>query len=278
MDLKDAARYFDHDPVYDGYSGALLFYGHTKPHNDHTSSGATSRRRTLVTIPTNAAPARGVVTLYSEQWLMGSNNPDTYQGNQIRRSFDMKKSTGLMKLLTPGQACLSGSGTDFHAHKEYFKDMVDPLTSSEYDVMWNIFCPPSEAVIKGSFFREGSIIFRVRNVYDTVELLNVAETDQLDADALQSATFTGNAGFNLITDVPTSSSVATTVIQTDVPKFYQFRTEQEAERKPGDRTVFVAKSAVTPKVSATFTMLGTSWRVLAVVSESDAWAMLVRRA
>lgn len=278
MDLKDAARYFDKDSVYDGYSGALLFVGHTKPHDDHTSSGATSRRRTLTTLPANAAPARGVVTLYGERWLVGSNNPDTYHGAQIRRNFDLKKSTGLMKLLTPGQACLSGSGTDFYVHKEYFKDMVDPLTTADYDVMWNIFCPLNEAVIKGSFLREGSTIFRVRNAYSTVELLNIAETDQFDSDALQSVTFGANAGFNLITDAPTAAAVTTTVIQTDVPKYYQFRTEQEAERKPGDRTVFVAKSAITPKVSATFTMLGALWRVLAVVSENDAWAMQVRRA
>ncbi len=277
MDLKDAARYYDKDPVYDGYSGALLFYGHTKPHDDHASSGATSRRRTLVTVPASTAPARGVVTLYGERWLMGSNNPDTYMGNAIRRSFDLKKTTGLLKLLTPGQACLGSSGTDFYAHKEYFKDMQDSLSESEYDTMWNIFCPLSESVVTGSFFKEGSTLLHVRNVYTTVELLAVAEVDELDADAAQSAVFTSNAQINLVTDLPISSAVTTPVIQTDVPKFYRFRTEVEADRKPGDRTVFVAKSAIAPKVGANFTMLGQTWRALAVVSENDSWALHARR-
>ncbi len=276
MDLKDAARFFDKDPVYDGYSSALLFYGHTSPHDDHTSSGATSRRRTLTTVPTNTAPARGVVLLYGERWLVGSNNPDTYYGAQIRRNFDLKKSTGLMKLLTPAQACLSASGTDFYAHKEYFKDTLDPMSSADVDTQWNIFCPTNEAVVKGSFLREGTTVYRVRNIYPTIELLHVAETDQFDADALQAVAFVSTGAIDPLTDLPAAIAISTTGIQTDQPKYYQFRLEAEAERKPGDRTVFVAKSVTTPTVGAIFTMLSKSWRVLSIVSEGDAWALQAR--
>ncbi len=278
MNLRDVARYYDKDPVYDGYSGALLFMGHTKSHDDHASSGATSRRRTLVTIPGTSVPARGVVTLYGDRWLMSTSNVDTYQGSNIRRSYDLKKSTGLLTLYTPGAACLSTPSTTFYAHKEYFRDVSNPRSESDMDLMWNIFCPLSDAVVKGSFLEDAFGLMRVRNIYRTVSGLAVAETDQFDAGARLAATFTSNGVHDMVTDTMTTISTATTVIQTDISKFYEFSTQDDAEVDPGDLAVFVAKTALTPKVGATFTMAGKPWRAVKVMEDLDAWVLQARLA
>jgi hypothetical protein len=278
MDFADAARYFFDDPVYDSYSGAYLYSSHTSPHDDHTSSGSTARRRTMTTIVNTTPPARYVVQVLGADWIVGNSNLDGFQGIPVRRSYGLKKSTGLLRLLTPAAACLNSSGTAFHAHKEYYKDLTNTLTDAEIDVQWNIFCPRNESVAKGSFFFDGASFFRVRSVYFSVDEYIVAETDQLDADASQAAVFTTTGALDILTDTTATSSVATTVVQTDVPKYFKFRTVAEADRKPGDRTVFVAKSVVTPAVGTTLTMLGATWRVLAVVSEGDAWALHCRLA
>lgn len=278
MDFADVASFFDDDPVYDSYTGALLFYCHTTPHDDSTSSGATSRRRTMTTEDSTVAPVRRAVHLYEDHWLVSNSHPDAFRGENVRRSYSLKRSTGLMAKLTPGQACLSAAGVSFHAHKEYFRDSANARTESDWDVMWNIFHAPAEDLSKGHFLRQGSTLYRVRNAYGTVEDLAIAETDQLDPDALQSATFTSLGGIDLVTDEPIASSTTTTAMQTDVAKFYEFRTLAEGTYQPGDRTVFVAKSAVTPKVNSTFTMLGSTWRAITVVDEQDAWAMLARLA
>lgn len=278
MNFRDAARFFDKDAVYDGYTSALLFYGHTTPHDDKSSSGATSRRRTLVTIPTTTAPARGVVLLFAERWLMGGSNPDPYEGANIRRSYDLKKATGLLSLYTPGAACLSTPSTTFYAHKMYYRDMTNPRTETDVDVMWNIFCPLSELVVKGSFLEDASGLMRVRNVYDTIEGYKVAETDQLDAGARQAITFIQNATRNLVTEAVTSVTTATNVIQMDMQKFYRFSTAADGEILVGDRVAFIAKSVITPKVGGTFTMLAKTWRIAKVMDEINAWAMQVRLA
>jgi hypothetical protein len=276
MDLAEASSFFDDDPVRDAYSGALLFYGHTSAHDDHTSSGATARRRTLAAAPEAAAPARGVVDLYGEVWLVSNSNLDSFDGVPIRRSFGLKKSTGLMTALTPAQACLGQAGTDFHAHKEYFRDNQDARTGSDWDVMWNIFCPPSEPVAKGTFLRQGGTLFRVRNAYTTVEELVIAEADQFDADALQSAVFT-SAVLDLVTDRRGTTTTSAQVVQTDLQKYYAFRTQAEGNAQAGDRAVFVAKSALMPAVGIEFTLQGAKWRTLAVVSEQDAWMLHARQ-
>lgn len=278
MDFYDAAHYFDQDRILDGYSGAFLFLGHTSAHDDHTSSGATSRRRTLTTVPGTVPPPRGVVEVFQEKWLLGSTNPDSFDGIDIRRNYDMKKTTGMLTLLTPAQACLAEPGHDFYAHKEFYRDTQNPMTDAEFDVMWNIFCPLSDNVQRGQFFRSEGRILRVRNAYDTAELLRIAETDEFDEDALQSAHFIETGAIDLGSDLPGVLDVTTTVIQTDVPKYYQFHAEAEPGQKPGDRTVFVAKSVLTPDVGTVFTMLGVRWRTLIVVDEQDSWALRARLA
>lgn len=275
MDLASASGFFSKDPVYDAYTGALLFYCHTTPHDDHTSSGATARRRTMTTAPGTTSPARGVVSIHGEVWLVSNSNIDSFGGAPVRRSYGLKKTTGLMQLLTPAEACLGSAGTSFYAHREYYRDMQDARTSADWDVMWNIFCPLGEGVAKGAFLRQGSTLYRVRNAYDTVEALVVAEADQLDTDAAQLLTFISTKR-DLVTEQPTTVAAPAAGIQTDPQKCYAFRTQAEGTLQPGDRAVYIAKSAYTPKMGNEFTMQGAKWRVVQVVSEADAWLLLAR--
>lgn len=275
MDFEDAASFFDDDPVYDAYSGALLFYCQTTVHNDQTSSGATARRRTMSTVPDTVAPPGGVVRVYGESWLVSDANTDGFLGEHVRRSYSLKKSTGLVTLLTPGQAALGSAGINFHAQREYFRDTQDARSSSDWDVMFNVFCPLSEPVVKGSFLRQGAELMRVRNAYPSIDGYRIAEADQLDADAFQPARFSKST-LDIVTDQRTLINVSTTVIQTDAAKFYQFRVQGEATNQPGDRCVFVARTALTPAVGTELEMMNTGWTVLAVVLEGDSWALHVR--
>lgn len=275
MKISAVARYFDREKVYDAYTGLLLFKGQMLSPAEHVS-GDTFRRHTLSTADGMVAPARGAVTIMGDVWLIGNNNPDGHNYTVMRRNFTLKKSTGLMNLLTPAQACLSATGTPTHSYKEYYRDSQNIPTEADLDTFWNIYCPQNEAVSKGSFFRQNGTIFRVRNVYNLPEGFNVAETDQFDADALQTITVTTNGELNLVTDTIPTVTVTTGAVQTDIYKFYRFSTEAEDKQKPGDRTVFIPKSAITPKILSTLTMLSKTWRVLAVVSEQDSWALHVR--
>lgn len=275
MEFSAIASFFDSDEVFDAYTGQLLFLAHATAHDDHTSSGATSRRRTLIAAVDTVAPARRVVRWYDTYWLVGNSNTDGFQGGEVRRNFGLKKSTGIMAALTPGQACLAAAGTAFHAHKEYYRDMTDAVSSADMDVMWNVFCPLGEPIAEGTFLEQDGVLLRVRNAYTTVDEYLVAEADQFDADARQVAVFSGPAALEFDT-AAAASPTTVNAIQTDVPKYYVFRNEAEAGTKPGDRTVFVAKSAITPIVGQHLQMMGANWRVLALVSEGDAWALRAR--
>ena len=66
----------------------------------------------------------------------------------------------------------------------------------------------AEPIVKGSFLRQGSMLYRVRNPYPSIDGFLICETDQMDADALQSATFTVTGTLNLVTDTYPTVSVA----------------------------------------------------------------------
>lgn len=277
MDIADAAAYFNRDEVFDAYTDVLLFMAHTSPHDDHTSSGATSRRRTMTAEVDTAAPGRRAIRWYGTYWIVGGDNTDSFLGSEVRRNFGLKKSTGLVHVVTPGQAASGQTGAvSFHTHKEYYRDMTDALTSADMDVMYNVFCPLGEPVYKGSFLLDGDLILRVRGTYESTDEFRVAEADQLDVDARQVAIFTGPAALEF-TAGASPNTVTVDVIQTDVSKAYRFRNEAESGSKPGDRIVFVAKSALTPVVGGHLRMLDANWRIITLDTEADAWILRARR-
>lgn len=275
MKIKNVSRHFNKDFVYDGYTNAFLFQGHTTAHNDHASSGATSRRRTLRTAVETAPPARRVVKIYTDYWLVGNSNVDSFNSAAIRRSYGLKKSTGLMALLTPAEACQAAVGTPLHAQKEFYRDTSNPLTESETDVMWNIFCPLNELVKQGSFLRQDGRLFRVRSAYPTVDEYLVAESDELDVDAYQSAVFTSAGDFDVASDTFERGGVQTSVIQFDDAKLYRFADLADSDRRPGDLSVITTASV---GVGARFAMLGSNWQVTATTPEGDAQLLHVRLA
>lgn len=277
MKLANVVRHFSKEKVFDAYTGAYLFSGHMLAPAAHVS-GDTFRRHTMSTVDGITPPARGAVSVLGDYWLIGNSNPDGFKGSVVRRNHSLKKSSGLLNLLTPAQACLSATGLPMHVYKEYYRDTTNAQSDAEFSTMWSLHCSINEATAEGSFFRDGASLLRVRNIYPIQEGFNIAETDVLDPDALQPVTFTSTGKVDLVTDLPTAMSVMTTVIQTDSSKFYVFATEAQDPRKPGDRTVFVAKSALTPAQGMTFRMLGQVWRVLALTSERDAWALHARLA
>lgn len=221
-------------------------------------------------------PSRRAVRIDDSYWIVGNANLDSFNGRPVRKSYGLKKATGLMTRLTPGHAALGNPGYDFYAQKDFFKDTTNALTQSDLGVMWNVFCPFDEALARGQFLRQDGRLFRIRNLYPTVDEYMIAEADELEPDALQIATFTLNGKLDIATDTYPTTTVVTQVIQTDPDKFYRYRDDTELTRQAGDIAVFAAQSALTVTTGAEFTMLGRAWRATLVQPEYDSWAILAR--
>lgn len=277
MDLADVSTYFDDDPVYDGYTGALLFNAQVSSFDDSHSDGATSRRRVLSLAPGYAMPTRRAVQLYGDNWIVGTGTPDGFYGSVVRQHFGMKLATDLLTLLTPGQVLANAAGTQAWVHKFYFKDALDSIDNAEIDTFWNIFIAPGEPASKGSFFKDaGGRLYRVRNDYLPVEGLRVCQSDTLDVGALRSVTWQTGA-YDPINDVVAAGSTVVQAVALETPKFYRFRELSDPALQKGDMAVFVP-TTVTPKQGDIFAMAGVNWRAVTVQAEMDVWAIHARRA
>lgn len=277
MDLLKASTFFDEDPVDDGYTGDYLFHAQTASFDDSNSDGATNRRRVLSTGATTVIPARRVIEMYGDRWIVGIGTPDGFYGEVMRQHYSMKRATDLMTLLTPNQLLTAASGTAAWVHRYYFKDGSDALTSSEIDTFWNIFLSPDEPASKGTFFKDATgRLYRVRNDYLPVEGLRVCQSDSLDAGALVSAVWSTGA-YDPITDTVAAGSTTVSAVMLETPKFYRFRALSDPLTERGDTAVFVP-ATITPKIGDTFTIAGKVWRAVIVQPEMDAWAVQARLA
>lgn len=276
MKYHNAAIYFNRESIFDGYHGNLLFRGQVRNFNDASSTGATLRRRALSVAPGTVLPARRCLQVGGSRWLVGIGVTDTFQGREARQTYNLRVGSSLFEILTPAQACSPlASSAVAYGYEGFFKDLQDNSTSSSYDTFWNLFFAPVEPINTGTFLRSGARLLRVRQNYVNAEQLRVAESDELDANWSQTAVFTNMGAYDPITDTYATTTVTVQAVLMDIFKFYRWRVEAEAGRKPGDKAVFVPPT-VTPAAGSTFSMSGGVWRVLAVQPELDALAIHAR--
>jgi hypothetical protein len=275
-ELHAVAVLFDQDPVYDGYSGSLLFHAQTASFDDSSSDGATARRRVLSIGPDVALPARRVISLYNERWVVGNGTPDGFLGAVIRQHYTMKKVTDLFSLLTPAQMLAAAAGTQAYGQRIYLKDIVNSLTDSQYDTQWNLFVAPSEPAGKGTFVRDSNgKLFHVRNDYLPVEGLRILQSDTIDQGLVSVSFETGS--YNPVTEVRAGGTTVANCLPMEIPKFYRFRALSDTPTQAGDMTLFVP-TAVALAQGMEFTMAAEKWRVVNFQPEADAQVALVRRA
>lgn len=276
MKLKSAARFFDDTPVYDGYTGAFLWNCQFSSFNDANAVGSTSTRRILSIAPGLALPTRRVVKIFDDKWLVGDGNPDSWKGAAIRQSFNMKKATSLVEILTPAQACLGQSGPTAYIQAIYFKDTFNSLNDADYGLFWNYFFAPNEPVSQGSFIRDGSRLLRVRGSYVPLEDLRIAQSDEQDTGPVAAVFDTGV--YDPLTDSFTASTISTFAITLDFNKTYSRLTQASEAPVRGDINALVPVSVLTPEPGKTVLIAGTTWRILSKDVEVDCWLLHLRRA
>lgn len=275
MKLKSAARYFDDTPVYDGYTGAYLFNCQFSSFNDANVVGSTSTRRVLSVAPGLQLPSRRVLKIFDDCWLVGDGNPDSWKGEVIRQSFNMKKATALVGLLTPGQACLGVAGTQAYTQAIYFKDTTNTQSDGNYDTFWNYYLAPVEPVSRGTIIHDGSRYLRARGAFLPLEDLRILQCDEIDQPPTAAVFETG--AYDPLTDSFTSAPVTTPIMVMDFQKAYRYQTPGASKEEPGDIAALAASSAVTPRVGSSLQIGGKPWRIVSLVADSDAWLLHLRR-
>lgn len=299
-DIFDVANHFNAVAVYDGYTGSFLFNGQFSNFMEAGPEGSISRRRTMSTAPSTTLPTRSVILVAGERWVIGNENLDTMCSAVIRQNHWLKKVTEQVALLSPGEAALGAAGMSVYVSKDYLKDTVEAITDATYDSFWNIYLSSAEIVAKGYFMRSGSRLFRVRGIHEDTSGHQNAACDELNTGAYVTVNLAVTHAYDPVADAyvpvagPTSGItnwgdyfldpvtggvvLSATGILLERSKVYTKKTEADSANMPGDKSLLLAMSAVTPIVGKIIQIDHVDWRVLNFTAELDAWVLHIRRA
>ena len=281
MKLKNAAKYFDTDSVYDAYSGDYLFKAQFSTFEGASPDGSFHRRRTVSVAPEVVAAPRRVVIVQGTTWIMGELIAEGFKDKPIRKSSSAKEVTGLYDLLTPGQAALrEPTGIkQLYGHANYLKDTVNSLTDSAYDPQYEVTFAFPEVIQAGNFLRSLEHFLHIRTVQFANEGYWIATADEIAAAPTQNSCEVAVvlAGtFNPITE-SYGVGTSTTGILLDMYKLYNFNTQADPRNQAGDMSLLVAKTAITPLAGQTLEVAGEEWRNIKFTSYHDAWNIQIRR-
>lgn len=280
MKLKQVSRYFDTCPVYDAYTGNLLFKIQTSTFLESAAEGSTAARRVVSLDPTLNVPPHSCILALDQIWITGASNPDEWKGDAIRKAYWTKLATDNLALLTPGQACLKQVGVPVFGSKQFLRDSLNGATDAELDPVWDISLSKSVLALRGYFLKSANTLYRVRVAYDDLDGFKTCQSDEVDEPVTQ-ISFRSTAVYNPVKDTYDPTYVSTTGILLDYPKSYVKIAETSPKPLQGDLNLVVAKAMVSPATGLELQVHEGKhqgyWRVLAYVEEHDSWKMHVRR-
>ena len=278
MKLRNAAKYFDNDSVYDAYTGALLFKAQFSTFESSDPDGSFQRRRTVSVAPDTVPASRRAVKVGDNYWIMGELVAEAFKDRPIRASASAKEVTGLYTLLTPGQAA-SKSATGLlqvYGHLNHLKDTVNTPTNSSYNPQYEMTLGITEAVQPGLFVRLYNQLFHTRSVHRAVEGFWVATVDQVAGaygGGEVQAIFAGT--YDPVTETY-ATGTAVDGILIDMYKLYNYTTAADDRNRPGDLSLIVAKTT-TPVIGQPIEVDGVQYQNTRFTSYLDAWNIHLRR-
>lgn len=278
MRLAAAARHFDKVLCQDAFAPTTQFRGQLDVYDDSKRDGATVVRRVLSVADGVEIPARRVLTILGEQWIVGAHQDDIYRGERLRRKYVIHRASGAASLQSVAQALGTG-GVSTYASKLWVKDLKEVEISSKLAGFFNIYLPQGEVVPAGSVITLASRAHLVRNYFTSAAGFLVAEVDELALDAVTVGTYTPQ-NYDPVTDNRTNGTpIALNVLRLRWQDHYAYANQAEPRYEEGDLRAFVRKTdVVTAKTNDRLTLGGEPWEIFAASSEGDCWGLHLRKA
>lgn len=280
MRLKSASRFFDTCPVYDAYTGTLLFKVQTSTFLESAKEGSTAARRVISVDPSFSIPTHNCLLALDQLMVVGAANPDEWAGSAIRKAYWTKLVTDNFTLLTPAQAALNSAGSPVFGSKQFLKVSSNALTDSEYDPYWAISISKNTTLERGYFLRSANTLYRVRAAYVDLDGFKTCEADEVDVNVVY-ASFSTTSSYDPVTDTFLPGLVTTTGVLLDLQKSYVKTSGTDLPFISGDMTLLVSKAALVVNIGQEFSISDSRykgrWRVIGLLEEHDAWNLHIRR-
>ena len=274
MKLSNIAGKFDNTVATDAY-GSYSFKCQLAPLELFKIDGVAVKKRSLSTTANVAMPARGVVSIDGENYLVGTGTPDFWKGSVIRRNYVVQGADGLATLNSiAGALAQTGETTAYAAHL-FARYLPESADSSKYPPQYQVFLAGVEVAPANSLVTISGQTYLIKESYVSTSGLRIALANMLDEPLFETISF-GAKTYDPVTDTYTSAASSVRIMRVKWQEHFHYLTIGSTNYERGDQQIFFLKSA-TPKPSDMLTLSDGVWRVLSVLDEGTHWSVHVRR-
>lgn len=275
MRLLDAARRFDRTTATDAYSAAtfkcqfeVLAYSKI--------DGVAVKKRQISTASSVTIPARRVVTIHGQTYLVGHGAPDFWNDDTIRLNYVVQGADGLANLTTIADELAGAAPGTAYAALAFAKYLPDAEDSSKYPPQYQVFLSGTESAPADSLVYLNSVWYLVKESYVSTSGLRVSLANVVESPNFEMATFTSRV-YAPLTDTYVDTPSAIKVFRIKWAEHFEYLSKATEQYERGDLTVMMLK-AVTPDPPDTLTLSDGVWRILSAQDEGLTWNCHARRA
>ena len=275
MRLLDAARRFDKTTATDAYS-ATTFKCQFEVLAYSKIDGVAVKKRQISTASSVTIPARRVVTIHGQTYLVGHGAPDFWNDDTIRLNYVVQGADGLANLTTIADELAGAAPGTAYAALAFAKYLPDAEDSSKYPPQYQVFLSGTESAPADSLVYLNSVWYLVKESYVSTSGLRVSLANVVDSPNFEMATFTSRV-YAPLTDTYVDTPSAIKVFRIKWAEHFEYLSKATEQYERGDLTVMMLK-AVTPDPPDTLTLSDGVWRILSAQDEGLTWNCHARRA
>ena len=281
MDLQSSLSYFDDISVKDGYSSAHLFYGQVELYDSSEGDAVLDYRRSI-SAATVVEPARGVVLVGSERYIVGRTIGDYFDGSLVWESLIGHPADYLFTLGSAKAFIDSTASYTLYGAVATLKSAKEVGESSQVFGVSSFTCATAETGIARDLLLKDSSgrFYRIQGITFGAGSFLTVLCSELGSDVFQSSVqYSVAGGYDYTTD--SSSMSDPDIISAFVERYqdnYRFITGDDKNFEAGDKIITVSNSDVlTPVVNSEAVVSGETYRVIGFQSDDNGgWELHAR--
>jgi len=274
MKLKTASKFFDKTKAVDAYNPAISFKCQIEPLDMYRTEGTRIKIRNMSTAPEVVIPARRVIRIDDQAYIVSDPSRDHWSGEAIRSRYVLQGADHVVEIRTIAQVLEDVPGVQAFASIDFSKYGTDERDSSRYHPQYHIYFG-KETVEEDYVVHTTSSNYLVKNSYLTPAGIVDALANELDDPVVQVSVSTGRT-YDPITDSYTATTSSVRAIIVRWQEYLEYLTQGSTKYERGDAQLFVL-SAVQAKVGDIVSISGEDFKVLSHLDRAGYRSLHIRR-
>lgn len=274
MKLKSVSKFFDKTKAVDAYNARYSFKCQVEPLDMYRTEGTRIKIRNMSTAPEVTIPARRVIKIDDQAYIVSDSSLDHWSGEAIRSRYVLQGADHVVEIRTIAQVLEDVPGVQAFASIDFNKYSTDERDSSEYHPQYHIYLGKEE-VGEDALIHSIDSNYLVKNSYLTPAGIVDALANELDDPVVQVTVSTGRS-YNPVTDSYTASTTTVRAVRVRWQEQFSYLTQGSTKYERGDAQLFVLP-AVQAKAGDIVSIGSEDFKVLSYLDKGGYRSLHIRR-